>query len=217
MRIYLNNRNMKYENNDRVICFENDSDVVEFVCVVEDSTPLSGDWEYKLDIEAKVDGSPFYNTISLKEEVKGVYKVFLKAGMLPRGKNIAQIRRVSANKTYVSECFELWVKKSVLGFCTAYQEHGFIPSEFYQIEQTLKTVNNNPPIPDKTGFWRVYDTEIGDYVISDIPVIDQTIYKSGNGIEMNDKDEISVKVDNKSVMFNEYNELYVETVDGGYI
>lgn len=216
MRISIKDREIAYYDNNRVVCFENDNDMVEFICNVEDGIPTFENWQYKLDIEANVNGNIFYNTVSLKQQDKNVYGVLLQAGMMPKGKCLCQIRRISNNKTMVSERFEVWVKKSILGFCTAYQEKNFIPSEFYQIEQNLITINNNPPIPDATGFWRVWDNEIRDYVISDIPVIGQTIYDEGNGIEITD-DKISIKADNKTVAFNDNNELYVSAVDGGYI
>lgn len=220
MRIYLNNRIVKYENNDRVISFENDSDVIEFVCVVEDSSPFPDkNWKYKLDIEAKTDSGTFHNTISLKEDkLTGLHSVLLKAGMMPRGKCIAQIRRIDSDATYVSECFEIWVKKSVLGFCNAYQEQEFIPSEFYQIEQTLEQVTNNPPIPDKSGFWRVWDTEAGEYVISDIRVINQNIYLAGKGLNLNiDTGEFSVNADYNTISIDGNGKLYVDVIDGGVI
>lgn len=45
MRIILNGRDVSYINNDRVVGFETDNDVNEFICVVEDSipTPAFGD------------------------------------------------------------------------------------------------------------------------------------------------------------------------------
>ena len=215
MRIELSNRHIIYVDNDRVVCFENDNEVVDFVCVVEDDTE---NWDYKLDVKSKIDADKtFYNTISLKPTLNKEVKVTLKAGMLPRGKCLCQIRKINSNgQVLVSDTFEMWVKKSVLSYCGAYQEDNFIPSEFYQIERNLNEVNNHPPIVDESGFWRIYDTTIGDYVLTDIPVQGQTILSGGEGIVVSN-DTISVKTDNKSISVNDGNELYVNAIDGGYI
>lgn len=50
MRIILNGRDVSYINNDRVVGFETDNNVNEFICVVEDSIPTPA-WGYKLDID----------------------------------------------------------------------------------------------------------------------------------------------------------------------
>lgn len=216
MRIELSNRHITYADNDRVVCFENDNEVVDFVCVVDNDTE---NWKYKLDVKSKISADDtFYNTISLKPTIADKeVGVTLKAGMLPRGKCVCQIRQIHTNgQVKVSDCFEVWVKKSVLSYCCAYQENNFIPSEFYQIEQQLDEVNNHPPIVDESGFWRIYDATIGDYVLTDIPAQGQTILAGGEGITVSN-DRISVKTDNKTISVNAGNELYVSEVDGGYI
>lgn len=216
MRIELSNRHITYTDNDRVVCFENDNEVVDFVCVVDNDTE---NWKYKLDVKSKISADDtFYNTISLKPIITDKeVGVTLKAGMLPRGKCVCQIRQIHTNgQVKVSDCFEVWVKKSVLSYCCAYQENNFIPSEFYQIEQQLDEVNNHPPIVDESGFWRIYDATIGEYVLTDIPAQGQTILTGGEGITVSN-DRISVKTDNKTISVNAGNELYVSEVDGGYI
>ena len=221
MRIELSNRHIAYTDNDRVVCFENDNEVVDFVCVVDNDTE---NWKYKLDIKSKISANDtFYNTINLNPiTIDKEVGVTLKAGMLPRGKCVCQIRQIHANgQVKVSDCFEMWVKKSVLSYCCAYQENDFIPSEFYQIEQNLDEVNTHPPIVDESGFWRIYDSSIGEYVLTDISVVGQTFFNGGRAIELSDisdnTKEISVKTDNKSISINNNNELYVDIVDGGYI
>lgn len=67
MRIILNGRDVSYINNDRVVGFETDNDVNEFICVVEDSIPTPA-WGYKLDVKAKLGNKTFYNTINLTKE-----------------------------------------------------------------------------------------------------------------------------------------------------
>lgn len=216
MRIELSNRHITYTDNDRVVCFENDNEVVDFVCVVDNGTE---NWKYKLDVKSKISADDtFYNTISLKPIITDKeVGVTLKAGMLPRGKCVCEIRQIHTNgQVKVSDCFEVWVKKSVLSYCCAYQENNFIPSEFYQIEQQLDEVNNHPPIVDESGFWRIYEATIGEYVLTDIPAQGQTILTGGEGITVSN-DRISVKTDNKTISVNAGNELYVSEVDGGYI
>lgn len=214
MRILLNGRDVSYVNNDRVVGFETDNNIVEFICVVEDATP--DNWEYKLDIKSKQGEQTFYNTISLslKQDTDNEYSVLLKAGMLPRGKCLCNIRRVNQTQTYISDTFEMWVKKSVLSYCGAYQEQNFIPSEFYQIEQRIDSINSHPPVPDESGYWKIWDADLERYVISDIPVGGGGSFVAGEGITV-DGNKISIKTDNKSIAIDKNNALYVQEVDGG--
>ena len=153
MRIILNGRDISYINNDRVVGFETDNDVNEFICVVEDSIPTPA-WGYKLDVKAKLGDKTFYNTINLtkSKDADNEYGVLLGANMLPQGKCLCNIRRISGKKVYNSDVFEMWVKKPVLSYCGAYQEDGFIPSEFFQIEQRMDEINNLFPSMKITRF-----------------------------------------------------------------
>lgn len=47
-----------------------------------------------------------------------------------------------------------------------------VPSEFYQIERNVTTINNNPPYPDPSGsgYWMIYDPTKRKYELSDVPV-----------------------------------------------
>lgn len=45
-----------------------------------------------------------------------------------------------------------------------------VPSEFTEIEQTIISINNNPPKPGPNGNWLIYDPDTGEYEESDIPL-----------------------------------------------
>lgn len=215
MRIILNGRDVSYINNDRVVGFETDNDVNEFICVVEDSIPTPA-WGYKLDVKAKLGDKTFYNTINLTKsrDADNEYGVLLGANMLPQGKCLCNIRRISGKKVYNSDVFEMWVKKPVLSYCGAYQEDGFIPSEFFQIEQRMDEINNHPPVPDASGYWKIWNADKGEYEISDIPSSGGTVsFIAGDGLDIQDN-KISIKTDKKSISVNEDNEIYVNGIDG---
>lgn len=212
MRVSLNKRKVTYLD-DRAFGFETDNDIVEFTCVVEDEYLPDNGYAFKLDIESKADKSePFFNTISLKQISEKEVSVTLQAGMFPAGKCHLQIRRIKNKEVYVSDKFEAWVKKPILGYCGAYQP---IPSEFYQLEQNINSVNNNPPVPDVSGYWRIWDTDLQEYVLTETPILIQgKEYYAGDGIKISNE-TISVEPDYVTLAFNQHGQLGIEELDGG--
>lgn len=195
-----------------ILCYESDNDIIDFVLIVDTAA------NYKLDLESKRDGCSHYNTISLEKSDDDEYPhVLLKAGMLFNGKNIVQIRMIDNNQVWVSDRVDVWVKKSILSQCGAYQEMGFIPSEFYQIESNLDEINKHPPTIDKSGYWSVWNPSTHRYELTDIPYSGgSATIKAGNGIKI-DNDTISVLPDMSTLDFDEQGRLQLGSADLGII
>ena len=195
-----------------ILCYESDNDIIDFVLIVDAAT------NYKLDLESKHDGCSHYNTISLDKGAEDEYPhVLLKAGMLFNGKNIVQIRSINNNQVWNSEKVNVWVKKTILSPCGAYQEMGFIPSEFYQIESNLDEFNQHPPTIDSSGYWSVWDVSEHKYKITDIPYAGSSVaIKAGDGIVVKD-DAISVRPDMSTLNFDEFGRLQLGSADLGII
>ena len=120
MRIILIGRDVSYINNDRVVGFETDNDVNEFICVVEDSIPTPA-WGYKLDVKAKLGNKTFYNTINLtkSKDADNEYSVLLGANMLPQGKCLCNIRRISGKRSIT----QMYLKCGLRSLCLVIVAH----------------------------------------------------------------------------------------------
>ena len=209
MRVELKGRKVTYLFNDRVIGFETDNLVDTFSCVVD----VPGN--YKLDVESKQDGCIYHNTISLNyNDELGEYYYIFTAGQLPVGKCLFQLRRINDDKVFLSDKFEAWIKKPVLGYCSAYQEKGPLPSEFYQIESNLDELYQHPPIPDSLGYWKLWNSKKKEYEISDIPVSSETTLATGDGLDFTNN-VLSIKTDKKSIIFDKDKQLTIGDIDGG--
>ena len=209
MRVELKGRKITYLFNDRVIGFETDNLVDTFSCVVD----VPGN--YKLDVESKQDGCIYHNTISLNyNDELGEYYYIFTAGQLPVGKCLFQLRRINDDKVFLSDKFEAWIKKPVLSYCSAYQEKGPLPSEFYQIESNLDELSQHPPIPDSSGYWKLWNSKKKEYEISDIPVSSETTLATGDGLDFTNN-VLSIKTDKKSIIFDKDKQLAIGDIDGG--
>lgn len=196
----------------RVLCFETDNDIVNFVLIVDGAREA----QYKVDIENKRGGVSTFNTISLKpDEYTGNLAVVMQAGMMFNGKNTCQIRVIDNSQVWVSNKFDIWVKKPVLGYCDAYQVENPLPSEFYQIESSLNELSSHPPKPSEDGYWMVWNTSIHDYEKSTVQFAG-TVYYGGEGIDVSN-DTISVKTDGETIIFNDKGQLAFNHVDLGTI
>ncbi len=125
------------------------------------------DWTYKLDIkytQKDCSGKELYNIINLNR-VGNLCSALLTMTMLPfSGRYIMQLRGINGQQIYHSEIFEVWVKYSI-DPASVYTP---VPSEFYQIEGDITEINNNPPIPDNSGFWKIWNSTTHQYELSDI-------------------------------------------------
>lgn len=213
-RVNLNTRNRSIELQDgRVLCFETDNDIVNFVLIVDDAI---GSAQYKLDVETKRNGVTTFNTISLAIDGTGKQcEVLLQAGMLFNGKNSCQFRVIEGDQVWLSDKFDIWVKKPILGYCDAYQVSNPLPSEFYQIESSLTELSNHPPKPSDDGYWMVWNTSIHDYEKSTVPFAGQS-FTAGEGVDIKDN-TISIKTDGDTIIFDDQGQLAFNHVDLGII
>lgn len=131
-------------------------------------------WQYKLDIQyARKDcsGKTLYNIINLNR-TGNICTAQLTTDMLPfNGRYIMQLRAINGNKIQHSDTFNAWVEYSVEPGSTYVDT----PSEFYQIEQNITEINNNPPYPGPNGYWMIWNPDTHQYEQSNKPIPDGSL------------------------------------------
>lgn len=131
-------------------------------------------WQYKLDVKYPCkdsDGKELYNVIDLTR-VGNTCTAILQATMLPfNGKYTMQLRGISGNKVYHTDTFDVWVKYSI----DPSKVYDPVPSEFYQIEANITSMNNHPPKPGNNGYWLVWNVAKQEYEESDIPLPEEML------------------------------------------
>lgn len=145
------------------------------VDVINVTVDTDASWSYKLDVQYTqklCSGERLYNVIDLARD-GNVCSATLTAGMLPfSGKYILQLRGINADgRVYHSEQFNGWVKYSI-DPGAAYDP---VPSEFYQIEANITSMNNHPPKSGDNGYWLLWNVTKQEYEESDIPLPDGTL------------------------------------------
>lgn len=170
----------------KFLAFEknNSVDVINVIVDTDES------WTYKLDVrypDKCCTAEPLYNIINLTR-TGNLCMAILTSDMLPfAGKYTMQFRGINGDKVAHSDVFDTWVKYSIEPGST-YEP---VPSEFYQIEQNVTEMNNNPPYPSDDGYWMIWDVNKHEYTKSDIsikilPTIDNTTkgkYLTNNGTD----------------------------------
>ena len=168
MNITLKGKKISQDN--KFLAFEKNSGVD----VINITVDTDEQWVYKLDVkypEKCCSGEQLYNIINLTR-IGNTCTVILTKDMLPfTGKYIMQLRGISGDKVYHSDTFDCWVKYSIEPAST----YNPIPSEFYQIEQNITEINNNPPKPGENGYWLIWDVTTHQYKESDIPLPEGTL------------------------------------------
>ena len=131
-------------------------------------------WQYKLDVKYSCKdskGEQLYNVIDLTR-VGNTCTAILQASMLPfNGKYTMQLRGISDDKVYHTDTFDVWVKYSI----DPGKVYDPVPSEFYQIESNITSMNNHPPKPGNNGYWLVWNVPKQEYEESDIPLPEGTL------------------------------------------
>lgn len=131
-------------------------------------------WQYKLDVKYPCKdskGKELYNVIDLTR-VGNTCTAILQSTMLPfNGKYTMQLRGISGNKVYHTDTFDVWVKYSI----DPSKVYDPVPSEFYQIEANITSMNNHPPKPGNNGYWLVWNVAKQEYEESDIPLPEGTL------------------------------------------
>lgn len=149
----------------KFLAFEknNNVDVINVIVDTDES------WTYKLDVrypDKCCTAEPLYNIINLTR-TGNLCTAILTSDMLPfAGKYTMQLRGINGDKVSHSDVFDTWVKYSIEPGDT----YNPVPSEFYQIEQNVTEMNNNPPYPSDDGYWMIWDVKSHAYVKSDIPI-----------------------------------------------
>lgn len=144
------------------------------VDVINITVDTDESWIYKLDVKYPnkcCSGEQLYNIINLTR-TSNICTAVLTKDMLPfTGKYIMQLRGISGDKVYHSDTFDCWVKYSIEPAST----YDPVPSEFYQIEDNITEINNNPPKPGENGYWLIWDAVTHQYKESAIPLPDGTL------------------------------------------
>ena len=144
------------------------------VDVINITVDTDESWSYKLDVkypEKCCTGEELYNIIDLNRD-GDICSVELTSKMLPfAGKYTMQLRAINGDKVKHSDTFDAWIKYSIEPAST----YDPVPSEFYQIEDNITEINNNPPKPGENGYWLIWDVTTHQYRESAIPLPDGTL------------------------------------------
>ena len=152
------------------LAFAKNNLVNEIICTVD----TDESWTYRIDVlysQTDCSGNPLYNIINLNR-TGNVCSALLTIAMLPfSGKYTMQLRGIKDQQIYHSDIFEVWVKYSI----DPSNVYDPVPSEFYQIEDNITEINNNPPKPGENGYWLIWDVTTHQYKESAIPLPDGTL------------------------------------------
>lgn len=156
---------------ERILAFKKDNLTAQMTFTVD----TDDSWTYKLDVRLPVKcctGEELFNIIDLPMDASRTCTIDVTAAMVPfTGKYTMQLRGISGEQVYHSDTFEIWVKYSI-DPGAAYDP---VPSEFYQIEDNITEINNNPPKPGENGYWLIWDVTTHQYKESAIPLPDGTL------------------------------------------
>lgn len=161
----------KITQDERILAFKKDNLTAQMTFTVD----TDDSWVYKLDVRLPVKcctGEELFNIIDLPMDANRTCTIDVTAAMVPfTGKYTMQLRGISGEQVYHSDTFEVWVKYSI-DPGAAYDP---VPSEFYQIEDNITEINDNPPKPGENGYWLIWDAVTHQYKESDIPLPDGTL------------------------------------------
>ena len=161
----------KISQDERILAFKKDNLTAQMTFTVD----TDDSWTYKLDVRLPVKcctGEELFNIIDLPMDANRTCTIDVTAAMVPfTGKYTMQLRGISGDQVYHSDTFEIWVKYSI-DPGAAYDP---VPSEFYQIEDNITEINNNPPKPGENGYWLIWDVTTHQYKESAIPLPDGTL------------------------------------------
>ena len=151
----------------KYLAFQKNNQVDTILCTVD----TDDSWQYRLDIkynQTTCDDKPLYNIIQLNRTGNNCMAL-LTMSMLPfSGKYTMQLRATNGRQVYHSEIFEAWVKYSI----EPGEIYNPVPSEFYQIEDNISEITAHPPMPDQSGFWKIWNSTTHEYELSNIPLPD---------------------------------------------
>lgn len=161
----------KITQDERILAFKKDNLTAQMTFTVD----TDDSWTYKLDVRLPTKcctGEELFNIIDLPMDASRTCTIDVTAAMVPfTGKYTMQLRGISGEQVYHSDTFEIWVKYSIDPGAV----YDPVPSEFYQIEDNITEINNNPPKPGENGYWLIWDVTTHQYKESDIPLPDGTL------------------------------------------
>lgn len=161
----------KISQDERILAFKKDNLTAQMTFTVD----TDDSWTYKLDVRLPVKcctGEELFNIIDLPMDASRTCTIDITAAMVPfTGKYTMQLRGISGEQVYHSDTFEIWVKYSIDPGVV----YDPVPSEFYQIEDNITEINNNPPKPGENGYWLIWDVTTHQYKESAIPLPDGTL------------------------------------------
>lgn len=161
----------KISQDERILAFKKDNLTAQMIFTVD----TDDSWTYKLDVRLPVKcctGEELFNIIDLPMDASRTCTIDVTAAMVPfTGKYTMQLRGISGEQVYHSDTFEIWVKYSIDPGVV----YDPVPSEFYQIEDNITEINNNPPKPGENGYWLIWDVTTHQYKESAIPLPDGTL------------------------------------------
>lgn len=161
----------KISQDERILAFKKDNLTAQMTFTVD----TDDSWTYKLDVRLPVKcctGEELFNIIDLPMDASRTCTIDVTAAMVPfTGKYTMQLRGISGEQVYHSDTFEIWVKYSIDPGVV----YDPVPSEFYQIEDNITEINNNPPKPGENGYWLIWDVTTHQYKESAIPLPDGTL------------------------------------------
>ena len=161
----------KISQDERILAFKKDNLTAQMTFTVD----TDDSWTYKLDVRFPVKcctGEELFNIIDLPMDASRTCTIDVTSAMVPfTGKYTMQLRGISGEQVYHSDTFEVWVKYSIDPGAV----YDPVPSEFYQIEDNITEINNNPPKPGENEYWLIWDVTTHQYKESAIPLPDGTL------------------------------------------
>lgn len=156
-------------------------------------------WEFTLSVfMTKIQK---FNTIKMTRDGDIVYAQLTSDMMPVGGRYEVQFVMTKGDQVSHSDVFNFWVENSI-NLNAVWTP---IPTEFRQIEENMRIMNQNPPVPGDNGKWMVYNPETGEYEqsnanlpqdYSSLPIASANTLggvKIGEGINVTEDGTISVE------------------------
>lgn len=156
-------------------------------------------WEFTLSVfMTKIQK---YNSIKMIRDGNIVYAQLTSDMMPVGGRYEGQFVMTKGSQVSHSDVFNFWVENSI-NLNAVWTP---IPTEFRQIEENMRIMNQNPPVPGDNGKWMVYNPETGEYEqsnanlpqdYSSLPIASASTLggvKIGEGINIAEDGTISVE------------------------
>lgn len=114
-------------------------------------------WEFTLSVFMTTIQK--FNSIKMTRDGDIVYAQLTNDMMPVGGRYEGQFVMTKGDQVSHSDVFNFWVENSI-NLNAVWTP---IPTEFRQIEENMRIMNQNPPVPGDNGKWMVYNPETGEY------------------------------------------------------